>query len=100
MIESYGNAEAQRVFEDGKSKKLPAALLKRAIQLLDIMDNIESLNDLKIKSFPPDIRLHKLKGEFKSRFAIDINKIKGWRITFIFEDNVFKSVKVENYHRG
>lgn len=36
----------------------------------------------------------------KCRFAIDINKISGWRITFIFNDNVFKSVKLENYHRG
>ena len=100
MIESYGNAEAQRVFEDGKSKKLPAALLKRAIQLLDIMDNIESLNDLKIKSFPPDIRLHKLKGEMKGRYAIDINKIDGWRITFNFRDNNFAQVAIENYHKG
>lgn len=100
MIESYGNAEAKRLFEEGECKKLPKVLLKRAILLLDIMDNVESLEDLKIKGFPPDLRLNKLKGEFQGRFAIDINKVKGWRITFIFEENVFKSVKVENYHRG
>lgn len=100
MIESYGNAEAKRIFEEGECKKLPQNLLKRAILLLDIMDNVESLEDLKIKGFPPALRLHKLKGEFQGRFSIDINKIKGWRITFIFENNVFKSVKVENYHRG
>lgn len=96
VIESYGNTEAKRIFEDGERKKLPKDLLKRAILLLDIMDNVESLEDLKIKGFPPDLRLHKLKGEFQGRFAIDINKVKGWRITFIFEDNVFKTVKVEN----
>lgn len=100
MIESYGNAEAKRIFEEGECKKLPLDLLKRATLLLDIMDNVESLKDLKIKGFPPDLRLHKLKGEFQGRFAIDINKVKGWRITFVFENNVFKLVKVENYHRG
>ena len=100
VIESYGNAEAKRIFEDGERKKLPKELLKRAILLLDIMDNVESLEDLKIKGFPPHLRLHKLKGDFQGRFAIDINKVKGWRITFIFEDKVFKSVKVENYHKG
>tara|TARA_B100001971_G_scaffold111365_1_gene102388 strand:- start:12801 stop:13211 length:411 start_codon:yes stop_codon:yes gene_type:complete len=100
VIESYGNAEAKRIFEDGERKKLPKDLLKRAILILDIMNNVESLEDLKIKGFPSDLRLHKLKGEFQGRFAIDINKVKGWRFTFVFEDNVFKSEKVENYHRG
>lgn len=98
VIESYGNTEAKIIFEDGKCKKLPNELLVRTILLMDIMDNVESLEDLKVKGFPPDIRLHKLKGEFKDRYAIDIHKIKGWRITFKFEDNIFKSVRVENYH--
>ena len=100
MIDSYGNAEAKRIFEDGECKKLPQDLLKRAILLLDIMENVESLDDLKVKGFPPDLRLHKLKGEHKDRFAIDINKVRGWRITFKFVDNIFKSVSVENYHKG
>ena len=100
MIESYGNAEAQKVFEDGKAKKLPSHLLKRAIHLLDIMDNVEKLEDLKIKSFPPNIRLHPLKGEMKGRYAIDINKTDGWRITFEFNDNKFEKVVIENYHKG
>lgn len=100
MVESYGNAEAKKIFEEGVSKKLPKELLRRTIFLLDIIDNVETLNDLKIKGFPPDIRLHKLKGDNKDRYAIDINKISGWRITFKYEDKLFKFVKVENYHKG
>ena len=100
MIESYGNAEAQKIFEDGIAKKLPQKLLKRAIHLLDIMDNVESLGDLKTQAFPPDIRLHRLKGDMKGRFAIDINKTDGWRITFEFNENNFHRVVVENYHKG
>lgn len=100
MIDSYGNAEAQRIFEDEKVKKLPAKLLKRALLLMDIMDNIDSLSDLKIKAFPPDIRLHSLKGSMKGRYAIDISKADGWRITFEFSDNKFVRMAVENYHKG
>ena len=100
VIESYGNAEAQRVFEEGKAKKLPERLLKRAILLLDIMDNVDSMEDLKIKAFPPDIRLHALKGAMKGRYAIDINKIDGWRITFEFKEKKFVRVVIENYHKG
>lgn len=100
MIESYGNAEAQRVFEQGKSKRLPKTLLKRALVLLDIMDNVESLNDLRSKAFPPDVRLHKLRGIHQGRYAIDINKVDGWRITFEFNGNKFVRVAIENYHKG
>lgn len=100
VIESYGNTEARRIFEEGKCKRLPLSLLKRAIFLLDIMDNVEGLEDLKIKSFPPDIRLHPLKGKFKGRYAIDINKVSGWRITFEYQEGAFVRVCVENYHKG
>ena len=98
MVESYGNSEAQKIFEEGKPKKMPSHLLKRTTHLLDIMDNVESLSDLKIKGFPPNIRLHKLRGEFKHKWAIDIDKVSGWRITFEFKENAFHLVCVENYH--
>ncbi|NCN41356.1 type II toxin-antitoxin system RelE/ParE family toxin [bacterium] len=98
MIESFGNAEAKTVFENGKSKKLPKHLLQRAIDLLDIMDNVESLNDLQVKGHPPSLRLHKLTGSKKGRYAIDINKTAGWRITFKFQDGAFHEVFVEDYH--
>lgn len=98
MIQSYSNAEAQKIFEDAKCKKLPKSLLKRTLFLLDIMDNVEKLQDLKIESFPPDIRLHKLRGVMKGKYAIDIHKISGWRITFEFKNGHFWNVAVENYH--
>ncbi len=44
------------------------------------------------------LRLHKLKGIRKDEFAIDINKLSGWRITFRFIQNDFYDVKIEDYH--
>lgn len=98
MIESFGNAEAKSVFERGSRKKLPAKYLQRAIDLLDVMDSVESLDDLKVKGHPPSLRLHKLTGRKKGLYAIDINKTSGWRITFNFKDGAFHEVSIEDYH--
>ena len=98
MIKEFGNKIAYDLFHTGKTKKLPTELRQRAIYLLDMMDAVTSLNELQIKGFPPSLRLHQLKGERKSEFAIDINKLSGWRITFIFKESDFYDVKIENYH--
>ena len=62
------------------------------------MEAVESLDDLRIEAFPPDIRLHKLKGDMQGFWAIDINKLKGFRIVFMFENNKFEYVKITDYH--
>lgn len=98
VIKEFGNKIAFDLFHIGKTKKLPVELWQRAIFLLDIMDAVTSFDELQKKGFSPSIRLHKLKGNRKNEFAIDINKISGWRITFIFKDIDFFDVKIENYH--
>ncbi len=98
MIKEFGNRIAFDLFQSGKTKKLPGELWKRATYLLDVMDAVNSLDELQRKGFPPSLRLHKLKGNRKNEFAIDINKLSGWRITFLFKDNDFYDVKIENYH--
>lgn len=98
MIKDFGNRVAFDLFHTGKTKKLPFELCERAIYLLDILDAVTSLRELELKGFPPSLRLHKLKGERKGEFAIDINKVSGWRITFSFKDHDFYNVKIENYH--
>ena len=98
MIKEFGNRVAYDLFHEGGTKKLPEKLWLRAIHLLDIMDAVSSVNELEFKGFPPSLRLHKLKGNRKNEFAIDINKISGWRITFKFQDGDFYDVKIENYH--
>lgn len=98
MIESFGNKEAAVIFHEGKAKGLLKELRGRAIFLLDIMDAVETLEELNSKGFPPSLRLPRLKHDRKGEFAIDIHKLKGRRITFKFEENVFKEVRIEDYH--
>lgn len=98
MIRNFANRVAADLFHKGQSKSLPQKHWQRAIDLLDIMEAVDSLDDLKLKGFPPSIRLHKLKGRRRDEYAIDIHKTDGWRITFRFEANEFVEVKVEDYH--
>lgn len=98
MIKNFGNKLAADLFHKGRSKSVPQVHWQRAIDLLDIMEAVDSLDDLKAKGFPPSLRLHRLKGRRKDEFAIDIHKTDGWRITFKFKENEFIEVKVEDYH--
>lgn len=98
MISYFGNKIASDLFHKGESKKTPRQYWKRAIHLLEVMDVVDSLEDLKRNGFPPSVRLHPLTQDRKGTWAIDIHKTSGWRITFSFENNEFVNVKVEDYH--
>ncbi len=98
MIKSFGNRVASDMFHRGQSRSLPRSFWQRAVDLLDVMEAVDNLDDLKSSSFPPSIRLHALKGARKSEWAIDIHKTSGWRITFRWESNHFTDVKIEDYH--
>ena len=98
MIKDFGNKTAYDLYHKGSSKALPRQYWKRAIHLLDVMDAVESLEDLRQRGFPPSVRLHKLTGARKGDWAIDIHKLSGWRITFQFVVSEFVNVKVEDYH--
>lgn len=98
MIRDFGNKIAAELFHKGSSKGLPKQFWMRAIHLLEVMEAVETLDDLKRDGFPPSVRLHPLQGARKGDWAIDIHKTSGWRITFQFEKNEFFNVKIENYH--
>ena len=56
---------AKEISEKDSSKNFPTELHVRAKALLTIMHNTETMADLKLKGQPPNIRLHKLKGNKK-----------------------------------
>lgn len=96
MIHSFGNKISQDVWETDSSKSLPKELWIRAKALLTIMHGTTEMNDLKIKGQPPNIRLHKLKGERRDEWSITIKL--PWCITFKFKAGEFINVRIENYH--
>lgn len=96
MIRNFSNKAAADIWETNSSKTLPKEFWIRAKALLTIMYATTELNDLKIKGQPPNIRLHKLKGDRKDEWSVTI-KIP-WCITFKFKNGEFIDVKIEDYH--
>lgn len=96
MIRNFGNKSAQDIWEANSSKSLPRELWTRAKALLTIMHATTELNDLKLKGQPPNIRLHKLKGDRKEEWRITIKL--PWCINFKFNRGEFSDVRIENYH--
>jgi toxin HigB-1 len=98
MIKNFGNRTAEEIWENTSSKALPKELWLRAKSLLTIMHSTSTINDLKIKGQPPNIRLHKLKGDRKEEWSVTIKL--PYAITFKFKIGEFSDVKIENYHKG
>lgn len=98
MIVSFENKLAKDFWEKNSSKSLPRELSIRAKALLTIMHHTSTLNDLKIKGQPPNIRLHKLQGNRKDCWSVTIQL--PWCITFKFKSGEFSEVLIENYLRG
>lgn len=96
MIRNFANKIAQDIWEMDRSKSLPKEFWIRAKALLTIMHGTAEINDLKIKGQPPNIRLHKLKGDRKDEWSVTIKL--PWCITFKFKAGEFIDVKIENYH--
>lgn len=96
MIESIKGKTTQDIFDGVKSKasrKVPTELHERARDLLDAINAITSLNDLKS---PPSNRLHKLKGDLKEYWSVSINS--QWRIIFKWDETKANNVEITDYH--
>ncbi len=93
MIKSFANRETERVWNGEFSSKLPNEIQPIARRKLRMLNNAQTINDMRI---PPSNRLEKLKGELKGIYSIRINK--QWRITFKWEAQNAEQVKIEDYH--
>ncbi len=98
LIISFGNKAARDIWNKNSAKSLPKDLWLRAKALLTIMYSTSALDDLRIKGQPPNIRLHKLKGNRKEEWSVTIGL--PWWIIFKFKNGDFSEIKIENYHKG
>jgi len=96
MMVNFKGKVARDIWESNQSRSLPRALWTRAKALLTIMNSTGTIEDLRIKGQPPNIRLHKLQGDRKEYWIVKIKR--PWCITFKYKDGKFSEVKIENYH--
>jgi proteic killer suppression protein len=93
MIKSFADRETERVWNGEFPSKLPNEIQKIARRKLRMINNSQTISDLRI---PPANRLEKLKGNLKGMHSIRINK--QWRIIFKLNINNAEQVKIEDYH--
>lgn len=93
MIRSFKD-KLTRSIDDGSVRKgFPADLVRRAQQLLVLLDAAKDLNDLRS---PPGNRLEKLSGDRQGQYSIRINN--QWRICFVWTEAGPEHVEITDYH--
>ena len=95
MIKSFKNADAERIFNHQRPKRLPGDVARRAYRKLRQIHQSRDVVDLRV---PPGNRLESLSGDRAGQFSIRINK--QWRICFRWDDGNAYDVEVVDYHRG
>lgn len=93
MIKNFNDKETELIWNGTKSKKLPPDIQSKSRRKLRMINNAQSINDLRI---PPSNRLEKLKGDLKDYFSIRINQ--QWRIIFKWKNNDAYHVEIIDYH--
>ena len=93
MIKTFADRHTLEVYRTGRSRRLPADILRRAVRRLEYLDHATSLEDLKT---PPSNRLHALKQDRLGQHAIAIND--QWRICFRFAAGDAFDVEIADYH--
>jgi toxin HigB-1 len=93
VIKSFRDKETEKVYSRERSAKLPGDIQQIALRKLRMLNNAQSIRDLKI---PTSNRLEKLGGDRKGQYSIRIND--QWRICFVWQDNSAHNVEITDYH--
>ena len=96
MIETFGNALAEDLFDDRRNRAtraFPANLIRGARRKLLYLHEATDLRDLQA---PPGNRLERLKGNRKGFHSIRIND--QWRVVFRWSGGNAFEVQIVDYH--
>ncbi len=93
MIISFADKETEKIYHQVFSKKLPSDVQKVALRKLIMLDNAESIDDLRV---PPGNRLEQLKGKREGQYSIRVND--QYRICFAIHRNQVFDVEIVDYH--
>jgi len=93
MILSFGDKETEMIWDGERVKTLPLEIQTVGRRKLRMLNNSQTIIDLRI---PPSNRLEKLSGQLKDFYSIRIND--RWRIIFKWNDGQSEEVKIVDYH--
>jgi len=93
MITGFRDRETEAIWQGRRSRKLPQAIQAVARRKLRMLNNAQSLDDLRV---PPANRLEALKGKRKGQHSIRIND--QWRLCFVWAEGNAGQVEIVDYH--
>lgn len=93
MIASFRDKETERLWQFGKSRRLPPDLERRAFKKLAILNAAVSLDNLKV---PPGNQLEALHGDRAGQQSIRVND--QYRVCFVWRDGNAFDVEIADYH--
>jgi proteic killer suppression protein len=93
VIRSFADADTERLWDTGKSRRIPANLRSSALKKLFILRRASILQDL---TAPPGNRLEALSGDRKGQHCIRIND--QFRICFVWAGGDAYDVEIVDYH--
>jgi proteic killer suppression protein len=93
MIRSFADAETERFYTTGKSRRLPTEIRTRAGMRLTQLNAANRIEDLRL---PPSNRLEALKHDRTGQWSIRVND--QWRVCFRFENGDAFDVQIVDYH--
>jgi toxin HigB-1 len=93
VIRSWADAEAEKLFNRERTRRVPPDVQRVALRKLLMLDAATSLEDLRV---PPANHLEKLKGDRAGQWSIRIND--QWRICFAWRDAGAYGVEIVDYH--
>ena len=93
MIRSFSDAETERFYTTGRSRRFPPEIRLRAAMRLTQINAATQIEDLKQ---PPSNRLEALKADRKGQWSIRIND--QWRVCFKFTKGDAYDVEIVDYH--
>ena len=93
MIKSFRDPETQRLWEQERSRRIPASVHKSALKKLQMLNAAGALGDL---ALPPGNRLERLRGDREGQYSIRIND--QYRICFEWRESNAHIVEITDYH--
>jgi len=93
LINSFRDADTQRLWQEERSRRLPASLQRVALRKLQMLNAAAALSDLMV---PPGNRLERLRGDRLGQHSIRIND--QYRVCFEWREGNAHSVEITDYH--
>jgi toxin HigB-1 len=93
MILSFESKETEKIWSGIRSNKLPGEIQEIGRRKLRMLNNSQTITDLKV---PPSNRLERLSGKLKDYYSIRIND--QWRIVFKWDNGNASEVEILDYH--